>query len=201
MIIIVHQCGEARKRRLNSEKASLNFILDGMLGKLARWLRMMGHDVKYSTVLDDAELLSIAKKENRILLTRDLALYQHSAAKGIEAYYVEGNIEFERLTELSERFGIPLEIDLEKSRCPKCNTQLATVPKEEIADKVESVSMGLGFASGVAAAGAALAAPTGLGAVGVALGITSAPLIVTAAPVIGVAATVTGVVSGGAYFY
>jgi uncharacterized protein len=115
----------------------LNFILDGMLGKLARWLRMMGHDVKYLTVLDDAELLSIAKKENRILLTRDLALYQHSAAKGIEAYYVEGNIESERLTELSERFGMPLEIDLEKSRCPKCNTQLATVPKEEIADKVE----------------------------------------------------------------
>jgi hypothetical protein len=72
---------------------------------------------------------------------------------------------------------------------------------KEIAEKVESVSMGLGIASGVAAAGAALAAPTGLGAVGVALGITSAPLIVTAAPVIGVAATVTGVVSGGAYFY
>ncbi len=72
---------------------------------------------------------------------------------------------------------------------------------KEIADKVESVSMGLGIASGVAAAGAALAAPTGLSAVGVALGITSAPLIVTAAPVLGVAATVTGVVSGGAYFY
>jgi|GEM_PF-995826 len=72
---------------------------------------------------------------------------------------------------------------------------------KDIADKVETVSMGLGIVSGVATAGAAIAAPTGLTAVGVALGITSAPLIVTAAPVIGVAATVTGVVSGGAYFY
>ena len=115
----------------------MNFILDGMLGKLVRWLRMMGHDVKYSTALDDAELLAIAKKENRVLLTRDLALYQQSVAKDIEAYYVEGNTEPERLAELSERFGIPLAIDLEKSRCPKCNTQLAAVPKEEIADKVE----------------------------------------------------------------
>lgn len=72
---------------------------------------------------------------------------------------------------------------------------------KEVAEKVETVSMGLGITSGVVAAGAALAAPTGLGALGVAVGITSAPLIVTVAPVIIVAATVTGVVSGGAYFY
>jgi len=71
----------------------------------------------------------------------------------------------------------------------------------EIADKVETVSMGLGITSGVVAAGAALAAPTGLSAVGVALGITSAPLIVTTAPVIAVMATATGVISGGTYFY
>ncbi|QTN30620.1 hypothetical protein HZ993_14575 [Rhodoferax sp. AJA081-3] len=61
--------------------------------------------------------------------------------------------------------------------------------------------MGLGITSGVVAAGAALAAPSGLGAIGVALGVTSAPLIVTAAPIIGAAATAAGVVSGGAYFY
>ncbi|MDR0577544.1 MAG: hypothetical protein LBI87_08450, partial [Candidatus Accumulibacter sp.] len=72
---------------------------------------------------------------------------------------------------------------------------------KEIADKVETVSMGLSIASGVVAAGAALAAPTGLSAVGVALGITSTPLIVTAAPVIGAVATAAGVVSGSAYFY
>ena len=115
----------------------MNFLLDGMLGKLARWLRMMGHDVKYSTALGDVELLSVATKEKRVLLTRDLALYQQSVTKDIEAYYVEGDTEPERLADLSERFGLPLEIDLEKSRCPKCNTTLATVPNEEIADNVE----------------------------------------------------------------
>ena len=72
---------------------------------------------------------------------------------------------------------------------------------KEVADKVEAVSMGLGITSGLVAAGAALAAPTGLGAIGVVLGITSVPLIVTVAPIIGVAATVSGVFSGGAYFY
>ena len=72
---------------------------------------------------------------------------------------------------------------------------------KDVADKVETVSMGLGITSGVVAAGAALAAPTGLSALAVAIGITSAPLIVTVAPVICAIATATGVVSGGAYFY
>ncbi|MGZ5017445.1 MAG: hypothetical protein ACXV8U_16860, partial [Methylobacter sp.] len=72
---------------------------------------------------------------------------------------------------------------------------------KKVADKIETVSMGLGITSGIVAAGAVWATPTGLSAVGVALGITSAPLIVTAAPIVGAAATVTGVISGGAYFY
>ncbi len=115
----------------------MKFILDGMLGKLARWLRMMGHDAKYSTDLSDFELLDIAKKENRVLLTRDLALYQHAIAKNTEAYYVEGLTESDRLAELSARFGISLTIDLTQSRCPKCNNQLTSAIKEEIAEKVE----------------------------------------------------------------
>jgi uncharacterized protein len=115
----------------------VKFILDGMLGKLARWLRMMGHDTKYSTTLGDFELLDIAKKENRVLLTRDLALYQHAIAKNAEAYYAEGITESDRLAELSTRFGISMSIDMTQSRCPKCNTQLTSVPKEEIEEKVE----------------------------------------------------------------
>lgn len=115
----------------------MNFIADGMLGTLTRWLRMMGHDVKYSTKLDDPQLLLAAKKEKRVLLTRDLALYQQATTKGVEAYYVEGTNEPARLAELAHRFGVALEIDLKKSRCPKCNTELSSVPKQEIVDKVE----------------------------------------------------------------
>jgi uncharacterized protein with PIN domain len=115
----------------------VNFIVDGMLGKLTRWLRMMGHDVTYSNKTDDPELLAIAKKENRVLLTRDFALYQQAMAKSIGAYYVEGNTEPERLAELAQRFTIALAIDLENSRCPRCNTKLDITDKTEITDKVE----------------------------------------------------------------
>ena len=115
----------------------MKFVADGMLGKLARWLRMMGHDVKYSAAFDDDELLALAKKERRILLTKDLELYQRAVAKGVGAFYVEGKTEAERLAELAERFGVPLGINLEESRCPNCNTKLRSTPKEKIAGKVE----------------------------------------------------------------
>jgi uncharacterized protein with PIN domain len=108
-----------------------------MLGKLARWLRMMGHDVKYSNSMGDSELLTIAKKEQRILLTRDFELYKHAVAKQVDAFYVEGQTEEERLTELAARFDIRLEIDMATSRCPKCNTQVKPISKEEIASRVE----------------------------------------------------------------
>jgi uncharacterized protein with PIN domain len=115
----------------------LKFVADGMLGKLTRWLRMLGQDAKYSVKFDDARLLIIAKKEKRALLTRDLALYQQAAAKGIDALYLEGETEGERLAELAKRFNIPLNVDMAASRCPKCNTRVRPISKEEVGDKVQ----------------------------------------------------------------
>lgn len=118
----------------------MKFIADGMLGKLTRWLRMLGHNVKYSNKLDDSQLIAIAKKERRILLTRDLELYQQATAKGVQAFYMEGQTEAERLAKLAQKFGINLDIDMAMSRCPKCNARVKSLPKEKVADKVEKTT-------------------------------------------------------------
>ena len=115
----------------------MKFIADGMLGKLTRWLRILGQDVKYSTQLEDAELIEIAEKEHRVLLTRDSELHQRATAKGIAAFYVEGRTEAEKLAELAGRFGFPLTINLERSRCPRCNARIRLTPKEELEGEVE----------------------------------------------------------------
>lgn len=115
----------------------MKFVADGMLGKLTRWLRMLGQDVKYSVKFDDAQLLMIAKKAKRALLTRDLALYQQATAKGIDALYLEGETEGERLAELAKRFNIPLDIDMATSRCPKCNARVKLISKEKVSHKVQ----------------------------------------------------------------
>ena len=119
----------------------MKFLADGMLGKLTRWLRMLGHDVKYSSELEDCQLSIIAKEERRVLLTKDLGLYQRVAAKGIEALFVTGMSKEEKLAEIAKRFGISMVIDMKKSRCPKCNTKLQAISREKIADLVRKSTL------------------------------------------------------------
>ncbi|MGE5555813.1 MAG: Mut7-C RNAse domain-containing protein [Methanocella sp.] len=115
----------------------MRFLADGMLGGLTRWLRMLGQDVLYSTELSDNELLSLSKGEGRVLLTRDLELYKRAVSRGIEAFYAEGEGEAERLAGVAKRYGLTLEIDMDRSRCPLCNGKLEVAPKEQLKDKLQ----------------------------------------------------------------
>jgi len=116
----------------------VNFLVDGMLGKLTRWLRMLGHDVIYSTQLRDNELLELAKTEKRTLLTKDLELYKRAITRGLDAFYIEGKTESNRLAEIAMRYELSLEIDMDKSHCPICNTPIKAASKEELKDQLES---------------------------------------------------------------
>lgn len=98
---------------------------------------MMGHDVEYSHSKEDSELLTIAREEHRILLTRDFQLYQRAIAKEVDSFYVQGQTEEKRLAELADRLGIELRIDMSNSRCPKCNTLIQPASKSSVEDRVE----------------------------------------------------------------
>ena len=52
----------------------MQLIADAMLGRLARWLRALGHDVIFDPDLDDSALAELAEREDRRLLTRDRRL-------------------------------------------------------------------------------------------------------------------------------
>ncbi len=86
----------------------MKFLADAMLGKLTRWLRMLGQDVVYSAEFDDSELLALAKKEERILLTKDFELYKRAVSRGLDTYYVEGKTESEMLAEVAKRYSLQL---------------------------------------------------------------------------------------------
>lgn len=115
----------------------MKFLADGMLGKLTRWLRMLGQNVKYSVQLSDEELLEAAKVEGRVLLTRDFELYKRAIVRGVDAFYVEGITESNRLAEVAKRYGLTLTIDMDKSHCPICNTKLQSAPKDQLKDELE----------------------------------------------------------------
>lgn len=54
------------------QRPELRFVLDGHLGTLARNLRLLGFDAAYDHRADDPALASIAERERRILLSREL---------------------------------------------------------------------------------------------------------------------------------
>ena len=114
----------------------MKFLTDGMLGKLTRWLRLLGYDVKYSRSLNDEQLIETAKRESRILLTRDLKLYRQATVQRINSFFVERTTEAKKLASLAKRFNLKLDFDATVSRCPKCNTQIKHIPKEKIVDKI-----------------------------------------------------------------
>lgn len=115
---------------------SLKFLADGMLGKLTRWLRMIGCDVEYFRDLKDEDLIDISIRENRILLTRDADLFRRALSKGASAFLVEGHGEVEKLATVAKRFNLNLEVNVENSRCPKCNARIRPVSKDKVREKI-----------------------------------------------------------------
>lgn len=114
----------------------LKFLTDGMLGKLTRWLRMLGQDVEYTSSMTDKTLIQKAKKANRVLLTRDLQLFQRAVAQGAEAFLMESTNGAQNLANLAGRFEFKLEIDMKASRCPKCNSKVQPVRKDSVIDRI-----------------------------------------------------------------
>ena len=120
--------------------AALRFITDGMLGKLSRWLRILGHDVQYYKSAPDESLIELAASSDRILLTKDQKLVQKATKHGAKVLFVTGSDVIEMLGNLVYNFGFNLEIDLKVSRCPKCNGVLIVVSKDSIIEEIPDLT-------------------------------------------------------------
>lgn len=113
---------------------SLKFLLDSMLGKLNRWLRICGYDTEYIPNISDDELIKKGASGNRILLTRDRLLYRKALRAGEEAHLVIGRSDVEKLASVAKRFD--LRLDAGCSLCPQCGGPLTAVDKQLVRDRV-----------------------------------------------------------------
>jgi uncharacterized protein with PIN domain len=112
--------------------AEIKFIADVMVGKLARWLRVLGFDVLYSNKYDDDEILRIAEAENRIILTRDTGLA--ARAGNSRCLFIENDNYREQIQQVLRWFG--LKDFAVFSRCLECNNLLEDVDKEVVFNDV-----------------------------------------------------------------
>ncbi|MCC6053645.1 MAG: hypothetical protein LM569_05565 [Desulfurococcaceae archaeon] len=112
------------------------FIVDTMLGTLARWLRILGYDTVYYKNAEDWLIIRRAELEGRVVVTRDRALHNKAVRSGVRSIYIPDIDMSTRLAYLAVLADIRLHVDFEKTRCPEDNTPLVKVSKEKVRDKV-----------------------------------------------------------------
>jgi uncharacterized protein with PIN domain len=109
------------------------FFADAMLGRLARWLRMLGYDTAYEKVISDESLVARVLTEQRWLLTRDSYLVQRKVLRGRHTLVVSDHLQ-NQLRQLRSELHLELDLgDRTASRCAACNNILIVIPHEEAA--------------------------------------------------------------------
>jgi uncharacterized protein with PIN domain len=99
------------------------FAADRMLARLARWLRLLGRDVIWRPELGGDKLLRLARRENRVLLTRDSRL-----RTARDVLFIQSNFIREQIREVLAAYPIESRGQL-FSRCSRCNEPLRDIPR------------------------------------------------------------------------
>ena len=113
-------------------------IADCMLGRLARWLRILGLDTAYDRAISDDALIQRCRHERRALLTRDRALAARRALRdgSVPVVLVESEEPARQVAQVLGELGLRPGPEHLLSRCLECNDPLAEALPEEVAAKV-----------------------------------------------------------------
>jgi len=111
----------------------MRFLLTKELGRLAKWLRILGFDASYFTENNPGSLMIQALRDNRTILTRNRRLPE---SHGIRIIQLKSETLKEQLQETFKSLNIVLDVKHLFTRCIICNEELAPVDREEIKDRI-----------------------------------------------------------------
>ncbi|EIF51290.1 Mut7-C RNAse domain-containing protein [Sulfurovum sp. AR] len=115
-----------------AKNSSIKFIADCHLGKLAKYLRLLGIDTLYFPHIEDDELLRIANDEDRTILTKDRSLSQRKKAP---VFFLEEKETQAQLKTVIDHYKLKVQPS-PFSRCIVCNTPLQIIEKEKVLDRL-----------------------------------------------------------------
>lgn len=110
------------------------FLADNHLGRLTRYLRLLGFDTAYDGTLDDAQLAERAADERRVLLTRDRGLLKRRLV--VWGYCLRTTDSRAQLADVVRRFDLVGQAEPWR-RCLRCNGRLRPVEKSTVLDRLE----------------------------------------------------------------
>jgi uncharacterized protein len=111
----------------------VRFLADCNVGRLARWLRVLGYDAEYEPRLPDSQVVARALAEGRVLLTRDVDMTRRRVVAGgtVRAVLLRDDRVEEQLRQVVDELGLAPGPAL--SRCLECNVALEPRPKSAVA--------------------------------------------------------------------
>jgi uncharacterized protein with PIN domain len=113
------------------------FVVDANLGRLARYLRLLGFDSLYHNDYDDETVAKIASEKHRIVLTRDRTLLQRKIIT--HGYFVRAVTPKLQVKEVLKRFDL-YRLVAPFTRCTRCNGKLEQTEKQEIEHRLEPLT-------------------------------------------------------------
>ena len=106
----------------------IRFVAEMTLGKLAKWLRILGFDTFYSPDISENQLINAGKQ--RILLTRIQRIRDKNLSK--ECIFITSNDPFEQIREVIQALGITQNDIRPFSRCIRCNASIRRIQKDDV---------------------------------------------------------------------
>lgn len=106
----------------------MKFIVDCMLGKLAKWLKILGFDTLYFNKIEDDDFLAHAQKKKRVILTRDTGMIDRSG--DIENLFIDSEDWKDQVKQVLNTFNLWDQVK-PNSRCIECNMVLKSLPKSK----------------------------------------------------------------------
>jgi uncharacterized protein with PIN domain len=116
-----------------NSKSEICFTAEPTLGKLAKWLRILGFDTSYEPDFSAENVVDSGRKK-RILLTRTERVRNGNLPQ--EFIFITSNNPFEQLKEVIHTLGIVYRDTLPFSRCIRCNTSIQPVDKDSVRGNV-----------------------------------------------------------------
>ena len=117
--------------------SAARFIVDHNVGKLAKWLRMMGYDTLFFNGSDDSRMVATALAEDRVIITRDTQIVKRRLVTTgrLRAILVDSD---EPELQLKQVIGtLNLDIHFRPfSLCLECNQPLVEKSKEQVRERV-----------------------------------------------------------------
>ena len=106
--------------------------MDANVGKLARWLRMLGYDTVFINNIDDGELVSIALRERRVIVTKDtrIILRRVVASGRVKAVLIEYDDPGDQFRQLAR--AVKLDQEHKFTRCLECNQPLEPRGRDKV---------------------------------------------------------------------